>query len=144
VTSGRLTLTNDHAELNRLTALLEALAGRVGLSEAEFYALSLALEEVVLNVMDHAYGPGVAKPIEVGYRVQGRTATLTVIDWGPAFNPLAVPSPDPDQPLEERSVGGLGIFLVRKYMDRIDYARVGETNVLTLVKRLGQAPGKED
>jgi anti-sigma regulatory factor (Ser/Thr protein kinase) len=61
---------------------------------------------------------------------------MTVTDHGVPFDPTAAPAPDITLPAEERSIGGLGIFLTRTLMDGFRYERVGGTNVLTLEKKL--------
>jgi serine/threonine-protein kinase RsbW len=57
-----------------------------------------------------------------------------VEDDGEPFNPLEAPEPDTEKSLEERTIGGLGIHLVRKLMDRLEYKREGERNLLTVRK----------
>jgi serine/threonine-protein kinase RsbW len=66
-----------------------------------------------------------------------------VEDDGPAFDPLLLPAPDVAASLEERKVGGLGVFLVRQMMDAVRYQRVATRNQLRMTKRLtaGGAPG---
>ena len=62
--------------------------------------------------------------------------TITFTDTGVAYDPLAAKEPDLAAPLEERQLGGLGIFLVRKFMDSIEYRREDEKNILVLKKNL--------
>jgi anti-sigma regulatory factor (Ser/Thr protein kinase) len=59
-----------------------------------------------------------------------------VIDYGRPFDPLSVPPPDLDAPIEERRIGGLGLHIVREMMDTLEYAREGGRNVLRLSKKL--------
>jgi serine/threonine-protein kinase RsbW len=69
--------------------------------------------------------------IECGVRV-------VIRDWGTRFDPLAVPTPDVSAPLEERPLGGLGLYLMRQTMDEVGF-RFDEDdgNILTMVKRTG-------
>ena len=64
------------------------------------------------------------------------TLSLTFADRGVPYDPLSAPPPDLSRPLAERAPGGLGLFIVRKTMDAVDYRRDGDRNVLTLTKRL--------
>jgi anti-sigma regulatory factor (Ser/Thr protein kinase) len=61
---------------------------------------------------------------------------LSLSDDGPAFDPLALPTPDLDAPLEERPVGGLGVYLVREMMDDVSYSHRGGRNCLSMWKSL--------
>ena len=64
------------------------------------------------------------------------TAKLTFIDEGVEYDPLSKADPDVTLSAEERQVGGLGIFLVKKIMDGVEYKRDGQKNILTVVKKL--------
>ena len=93
----------------------------------------LVLEGILANVLMHAYGGqrghlahvGPAAPEEIQFRIE---------DTGPAFDPLAAPEPDLEAAVADRPVGKLGLVLVRRLVDRWDYARDGATNVLTLYR----------
>ncbi len=61
---------------------------------------------------------------------------MTVQDDGPQFNPLSVPAPDVTASLDQRAVGGQGVFLVRSMMDTVSYQRVGARNQLTMTKHI--------
>jgi anti-anti-sigma factor len=76
----------------------------------------------------------------VSIELASARVVLTVSDDGVPFDPLAVPSPDTSRPLEERTVGGLGIHLVRHLVDQMTYERRGDRNVLTLVKTIDRRP----
>lgn len=129
---------------NRINSIT-ALAGEVAafgekhrLSEDALHDVRLALEEVVVNVIHYAYDDAREHEIAVRMIVEGGVLILEVRDDGKPFNPLDVPPPNLDGPPEERRLGGLGIFLARRFMDSLEYARIGGENVLTMRKRLGQ------
>jgi anti-sigma regulatory factor (Ser/Thr protein kinase) len=105
---------------------------------AEFY---VAIDELVANLVLHA--PQGGKPYKVSVEISDRGDTIDaeVIDDGPHFNPLVVPEPATDTPLDDRPVGGLGIHIVRTLMDGVSYRRVGDSNRLLLRKTL--APPKD-
>lgn len=98
--------------------------------------LELAAEEAIVNIVNHAYRGGEGT-IEIGVKVVlGSHVEISLKDRGPPFDPLQEERKiDPDLPLEEREEGGLGILMIRHYMDEVRYAREGGHNVLTLVKR---------
>ena len=95
----------------------------------------VAAEEVLANIATHAYGgrPGGEASVEI--RLLPEEIRTRFADAGPPFNPLEEPAPDVEAPIATRSVGGLGIFLVRQLADRCEYVREGSTNVLTVHHR---------
>jgi len=104
-----------------------------GLSDKRILEVELALEEALVNVFQNAY-PGGDGLVEV--RVGSRDAkglVIEIIDEGVPFDPLARPDPDVTQGIEERQIGGLGIFLVKDMIDHVEYRREGTKNVLTFL-----------
>jgi len=96
------------------------------------FAVDLALEELVSNVIKHGYKDGDSHHIGVQLDVGQDKIILVVEDSGPPFNPLELPEPDLDKPVEQRPIGGLGVFLVRKTVDRMEYERLGNRNILRI------------
>jgi anti-sigma regulatory factor (Ser/Thr protein kinase) len=119
--------------LNHLMAVVRAYLKPFPLSRKPRFAVELILEEVVTNVIHHAFegvpatqqGPHM---ITVDLAVSERGVHLWVTDDGRPFNPLSAPRLDVGQPLMERLQGGLGIHLVRQMMDSMAYRREGERN----------------
>ncbi len=105
-------------------------------------AICVAMEEIFVNIANYAYpeGEGDAK-VEIGFDEKTGIATFCVTDSGIAFDPLAKEDPDITLSAEERSVGGLGIFIVKKTMDTVDYARENGQNRLTMTKKLERSKG---
>ncbi len=124
-----------HAELNEIVAAVEGMAEREKWSPELVFRVQLAIEEVVLNVMDYGYDEGVHE-FELILTSEADTLTIEVVDDGRPFDPLNdVPTPDLEATVEERKVGGLGIHLVRTMMDQVNYRREQGRNYLTLVAR---------
>lgn len=98
--------------------------------------LQLAVEETVVNVIDYAYPLGINGNITVKMMWDGNTLKIVVVDTGVMFDPTLVETPDTSLMVEERRVGGLGIHLVRKLMDSVNYEREDGKNILTLVKTI--------
>jgi serine/threonine-protein kinase RsbW len=84
----------------------------------------------------HGSQPGSAPLVEVSLLRAPGSVTMTVEDDGPEFDPLSLPPPDVAASLAAREVGGLGVFLVRKLMDTVSYARIAGRNQLRMSKRL--------
>jgi anti-sigma regulatory factor (Ser/Thr protein kinase) len=108
-----------------------------GVGEAVVGELRLVAEEGLSNVIRHAYGDSARHSIEVALEVGRGEVQLVFRDDGRPFDPLAAPAPDLDGPVEQRRAGGLGIHLLRRLVDRADYRREGDANVLRLWKRAG-------
>lgn len=99
--------------------------------------IDLAVEEIFVNIAH--YSGSAEAVICAGYHVSGEgNGTLTVVfkDSGKKFNPLEKPDPDLTLSAEERSIGGLGIFLTKKFMDSVEYEFAGGMNCLTIKKTL--------
>jgi phosphoserine phosphatase RsbU/P len=92
----------------------------------------LVLEELLVNVLMHAYGGQRGHLAHVVVQLPPEEIQLRIEDTGPAFNPLAAPEPDLEAPVADRPVGKLGLVLVRRLVDRWEYTRDGATNLLTL------------
>lgn len=127
-----LTLQNHRSEISRLVDRIEAFGVEAGLLPDVTFRLTLALDEIVSNVIRHAFDDGAQHPIEVRLDVTNGMVTATVEDDGVPFDPREAPAPALDAPLEERQAGGLGMHLVRSTMDEIEYRRDGGRNVLTV------------
>ena len=96
-------------------------------------AMSIALDELLNNVISYAYQGEKDKEIDVHFELSTRRLVLTIKDSGVPFNPFALQDPDIFQSIEDRAVGGLGIHLVRNLMDEYNYQRQINKNVVTLV-----------
>ena len=109
----------------------------MGFDAREVHRIQVAVDEACANVIEHAYAGLPPGEMEVECACEGREFTVRIRDWGRCFEPDCVPAPDIEAPLEERQLGGLGIFLIRKTMDRADFffdPILG--NELVMVKRL--------
>ncbi len=102
----------------------------------EFFALHLVIEELAVNKADYAYPDGGDGYLDVLIDRTPETITITFKDGGTPFNPLERKMPDIDLPLEERGIGGLGIFLTVKKMDEVKYDYCNNENVLTIMKKI--------
>lgn len=100
------------------------------------FTLRLVLEELVVNVVNYAYGEGGDGPLDITVENRDDAIVITLTDQGVPFNPLEQEAPDTDLPPEERPIGGLGIFLVREMMDNVTYRYEAGRNILTVGKGL--------
>ena len=100
-------------------------------------SICVAIEEVFVNIAHYAYVDGNGDvTIRISFDEKNRIATFRVIDKGVPFNPLNKPDPDTTLSVEEREIGGLGIFITKKTMDTVNYTYENGQNILTLVKKI--------
>lgn len=123
--------------INEMIAFMEEELEKAGCPMKTQTAICVSMEELFVNIARYAYpdGRGSARII-VDIDRKTRIVTLVISDTGVAFNPLEKSDPDITKSAEEREVGGLGIFIVKKTMDTISYARKNNKNVLTMTKKL--------
>lgn len=98
--------------------------------------IDIAIEELFVNIAHYAYNPKVGKAaIRVDLNEdKPRSVSITLIDEGVPYNPLAKPDPDITLSAEERKIGGLGIYMVKKSMDNMTYEYKDGKNILTIEK----------
>jgi serine/threonine-protein kinase RsbW len=132
-----LTLKNDLGEIPRLAEFVDAFCAPLVPTSKDVNALQLALEEAVINVINHGYTDGRPHNLTVELGAADRRVTVIVTDDAPAYNPLARAEVDITLPVDDRPIGGLGVHLVKKLMDSACYERRDGRNVLTFVRTLG-------
>jgi serine/threonine-protein kinase RsbW len=126
-----IVLTNDLSDLPPAVERAEAFCHARNISAQTIHRFTLALEEALTNVITYAFSDGLRHEIEVRIELRDGALTATVSDDGHPFDPLSHPPPDVDAPLEDRTIGGLGIHLIRSMMDAVGYRRVDGRNHLT-------------
>lgn len=126
----RVSIENDLGELARVSELATALLERIGAAASVVYATQLAIEEVLSNVIRHGFDDQGRHDIALVLHANAGDVELEVVDDGRPFDPSTAPAPVLDLPLVERSTGGLGIHLLRKFAREIRYERVRNRNLL--------------
>ena len=131
-----LCLESRLEELQRLEAAVEDLGEREQWPPNLLYQVKLVLEEVIVNIINYGYEERGGHKIDVHLISEPDTLTIKIADDGRAFDPLhQAPRPDVAAPLEDRPIGGLGVYLVQTLMDEASYRREQDRNHLTLIKR---------
>ena len=133
-----LTLTNDLKRVPRLNTFIDEVCEANGFDMAATMQINLAIEEAVVNVMNYAYPKGTKGDITIETKANKSELSFIISDTGKPFDPTAKAEVDITLSAEDRSIGGLGIHLIRQIMDHINYERVDGHNILTLIKKLGK------
>ena len=127
-------LRNNISEIERLNIILFQFGKINNLSQNILFKMNLALEETVTNIIKYAYNDDTEHTILIHISLSCGILTAEIEDDGKPFNPLNSPKPDIDKPIEDRTIGGLGIHIVRNLMDKIEYRRDRNKNFLILRK----------
>ena len=123
--------------LDTVMAFVDQQLEEVGCSMKAQMQIDIAVEEVYVNIAHYAYNPEVGGvTIRVQIEEDPLAVILTFIDEGKPYDPLAKEDPDVTLAAEDRQIGGLGIFMVKKSMDNVSYEYNEGRNVLTLKKNL--------
>lgn len=130
-------LKNHASELNTLCSHLEGFCSNMGLDKKYMFEVNLALDELFTNIISYGFDDQSDHLVRIDITCLDDTLYIRIEDDGKPFNPMKAEAPDVKCILEDRDVGGLGIFLIKKVMDRIDYKRERGKNILLLRKKIG-------
>jgi len=120
----------------QITTIVSSLE-EMNVDHRKVYQINLALEEILVNVAKYAYSSkeGI---IDVSYEIDKNSNELRVVikDKGQPFNPLEKEDPDLHSSVQDRKIGGLGIFITKNMVDNIQYRRINDENILEFSKKL--------
>lgn len=131
----RFSLDNSIKELDKLSNELESAGRRWQLAPKIVLQLNLALDELFTNVVSYGFDKDSAQQVDMTLELFSDRICATMVDSGRPFDPTKPLDPELGLPLEEKDIGGLGIFLARQYVDDLQYRREGEQNIIILVKK---------
>ena len=132
-----ITLPAIIESISRVTAFVDEQLEALDCPMKAQMQIDVAIDELFGNIARYAYAPGTGEAaVRFDFDADTRTVSITFLDSGIPFDPLARAAPDINAPAEARAVGGLGIYLVRKTMDRVDYRYADGKNILTIQKRI--------
>jgi serine/threonine-protein kinase RsbW len=123
------------AKLENLGRFKESVADCVsteGFDQKRIQEIELALEEALVNIFNYAY-PEEAGDVEVNCKIENGQFIIEIIDAGIPFDMTSLSDPDLTADVDERKIGGLGIFLLKKMVDEVRYRREKDQNILNLI-----------
>jgi serine/threonine-protein kinase RsbW len=124
-------------QIDRVSQTIEQCMKNEGMGDDEILDVQLAVEEAVTNSILHGY-EGAPGTIAIRIDASPQHVAVEITDDAPAFDPLSMPDPDIGADLEDRKIGGLGIFLIRQVMDEVTYRYEDNKNILLMVKNRSQ------
>ena len=131
-----IVLKNTAEERQKVVAALEQFRSENALPPKAIQAADLVLEEHLTNILNHGYADGFVHEIIVRLAADKQWLEIEIEDDGQPFDPTARPEVDLSVPLEQRPIGGLGVHLMRRFIDELEYRRIANKNVLRMRKRL--------
>jgi Anti-sigma regulatory factor (Ser/Thr protein kinase) len=132
-----LTIEAKIDRLSEVTSFIEEQLEEAGCSMKLSMQIQVAVEEIYVNIASYAYEGGTGNAtIRFEVVENGTVAQIIFIDSGIPYDPVKKEDPDVTQSADERPIGGLGIFMVKKSMDGMDYRYENNCNILTLTKKI--------
>ena len=132
----KLTVAGYFSSLAQIADFVTQAATQAGLNDKACYEVQMAVDEACSNIIEHAYGGESKGKIQLNCQIQDEGLQVTILDQGTPFEPEQMPELDTKAPLEARSRRGMGLFFIRKLMDRVEYKfSPAKGNQLILFKR---------
>ena len=133
----KITLPAALENIETATDFINGILENVGCSMKAQMQLAIALDELMSNVARYAYGTGKGD-VTVSLEIldDPRRAVLTITDEGAPYDPLKKEDPDVTLSAEDRKIGGLGIFIVKRSMDKMTYDYKDGKNIVTITKNI--------
>jgi len=136
----RIVVPAHLSSLQKSIDFVSSFSHKAGFDLKRIREVELCVEEVLVNIFHYAY-PGAPGEVAVSCRIDpGKSLLIEIEDAGIPFNILSASDPDIKANIDERQIGGLGIFFVRQLMDGVEYRRVDNKNFLFLLAKLPAQP----
>ena len=113
-----------------------AHAKNIGLSDKDISEIRLAVDEAYTNIIKHAYNNHGTEKVNIEIGSDAQKLWISLIDEGESFDPKTYSEPDLMQRIKDKKRGGMGVYLIRKVMDQVQYNRKGQKNEIRMVKKL--------
>jgi serine/threonine-protein kinase RsbW len=123
------------SNLAQIAEFVSDQARSAGMGEDQVFEVQMAVDEACTNAMEHAYEGRLDGEVRICCYSEDHQFVVRIIDFGKPFSPEDVPAPRTDVPLEEREIGGLGLFFMRQLMDRVEIRSSEQGNEVVMAKR---------
>jgi serine/threonine-protein kinase RsbW len=134
--NSQLRLYCDTSQLSDLRQFLEGILYETSLTEIEQHQVILAVEEVCANLIIHSHDCNSKEYVDLNVKASPNLVLFEILDYGKGFNILEYQEPEISQVIKSKRKGGLGIILVKRIMDKIEFESFGNKNICRLYKNL--------
>lgn len=134
--SKMIRIKNDRVELDTIVAFVEELDELWNIGVKTACEINLMLEELFINSVSYAYVEGEQGAVEIKFTHSPGLLTIEYSDDGAAFDPLTIAAADTGADIMHRQIGGLGMHLIRKLSDCVEYKRSNNSNILIITKKI--------
>lgn len=132
-----LTVKAKVQNLSRVLAFINKELDSAGCSKKSTFQIDVAVEELFVNIASYAYAPGSGDvTVSISISEDPAVAEITFLDAGVPYDPVSKSDPDVTLDAEKRTIGGLGIFMVKQSMDELLYDRRDDLNITTIRKKI--------
>ena len=129
-----LEIINDLKEVSIVIDEFEAFCLAQNIENSAVQKVNVVLDEIINNIVNYGYPKEEERLILIKIAIENSSMVLTITDDGKAFNPFDIDKPDLSLSLEDRPVGGVGLYIVKNLMDSYSYERVNSKNIVEIVK----------
>lgn len=138
-----ISLANDLREIAAVAEQIDEFCAACNVEHVA-YAINLSVEEILTNTISYGYDDEEPHRIDIRIRMDGSVLSVEIIDDSIAFDPSTVAAPDTGAALEDRAVGGLGLFLTNQMMDSVEFRRGDGCNIVAMTKETGRGSGGKE
>ncbi len=132
-----LCVNTETKNLEVIASFVTSIADKLKLDDDVSFALQMSVDEACANVMEHAYDGRTNGEVHICCQALGDEVVVRIHDHGRPFDPQSIPRLDPNAPLEKRGEGALGLYLMEKLMDSVEFHfDATKGNTLTMKKRI--------
>ena len=131
-----LSVDSSTKHLSEVRDFVAAHAQKFGLTEKEISEIRLAVDEAYTNIIKHAYKNSPSNPVKIEVGTDSKKIWISILDEGESFKPQEYQAPDILKRIKNKQRGGMGVFLIQKVMDQVQYSRKGNINEIRMVKNL--------
>lgn len=134
-----IAIANELEEIVAAAEKIDAFCEEREISPEIAYAVNLSIDEILTNTISYGYEDDEPRRIEIALRLENDSLLVAIVDDSAPFDLSETPEADVEATLEDRDVGGLGLFLVHRMIDKVEYERVEGRNIVTLTKSMAGA-----